>query len=138
MMRQRRQLWWLAFVTLSVFILAGCGGDGDSPTGPETPPQLLEGGTVSPNPANPGADIILSIPFVDVTGTLNGGIAYITDSQGNSYEGLISNATGTSGTLNTTFQLSVLVQPGEVMLTIFVKNQNGQSSSNAYISLTVS
>ena len=133
---KRRAAW--AIVVMILIGLSGCGGGDNSPTGPENPPQLMDGGSVSPNPANPGADIIIAIPFIDVTGTLNGGIGYITDSQGNSYEGLISNAAGTSGTLNTTCKLSVLLQPGEVILTIFVKNQNGKSSNTVYIPLTVS
>ena len=130
-------VWWGLLFALIV-ALAGCDSGGDGPTGPSTPPQLSDGGTATPNPANAGATIVLAINFIDVSGKMNDGTAFITDNQGNSYQGRVSNAEGTSGTLTTSFQLSVLVQPGEVILSVFVQNRDGTSSNTVYIPLTVS
>ncbi len=129
---------WGILLLALLIALAGCDSGSDGPTGPATPPQLSEGGTATPNPANAGATIVLAIDFIDVAGKMNDGIAFITDSQTNSYQGRISNAEGTSGTLTTSFRLSVLVQPGEVILTVFVQNRDGTSSNTVYIPLTVS
>lgn len=137
-MKSRMKCLWVGLLFAFIIALAGCGSDGDGPTGPSTPPQLSEGGTATPNPANAGATIVLAINFIDVAGKMNDGIAFITDSQGNSYQGRVSNADGTSGTLTTSFQLSVLVQPGELILTVFVQNRDGTSSNTVYIPLTVS
>ena len=98
--------WLLGLVVLVVLTqFTGCGGGGGGPTDPSTAP-VLSGIAVRPNPANAGANMILEIQYVDVNADLNDGIAYITDSQGYSYTGQVSNAPGTSGTLVTTFALA--------------------------------
>ena len=130
--------WLLGLVVLVVLTqFTGCGGGGGGPTDPSTAP-VLSGIAVRPNPANAGANMILEIQYVDVNADLNDGIAYITDSQGYSYTGQVSNAPGTSGTLVTTFALHPLVKPGQLLFNIFVQDRSGNSSNTVYVTITVS
>jgi hypothetical protein len=115
--------------------IVGCDGGG-GPTGPSDAPTLL-GVTVNPLQANPGAIIIFSIDFTDISGDLNGGTAVITDSQGNSYQGLVSNASGISGTLTTSITLHPLVTPGSLFFDIFVLDLAGNASNIVHPSITV-
>jgi hypothetical protein len=115
--------------------VVGCDGGG-GPTGPSDAPTLL-GITVNPLQANPGAIIIFSIEFTDISGDLNGGTAVITDSQGNSYQGLVSNAGGVSGTLTTSITLHPLVTPGDLLFDIFVLDLAGNSSNKVFVNITV-
>ncbi|MBD3305922.1 hypothetical protein GF339_06045 [candidate division KSB3 bacterium] len=117
--------------------LGGCDGGGGGPTGPTNAP-VLSNITARPNPANPGATIIFEIGFVDVPGDLNGGTAVVTDSQGNSYQGLVSNAEGTSGTLVTSIALSPLVTPGDLLFNVFVIDLAGNSSNTVFVTITIS
>lgn len=121
---------------LVIMLVAGCGGGGGGPTGPANPP-VLGNYNVNPNPANSGATIVLTIDYVDPSGTMNEGISYIADSQGNTYAGTISNAPGTTGALITSFVLSPLVTPGELLLYVWVQNTAGFSSNTITIPLTV-
>ncbi len=117
---------------------SGC-GDGGGPTGPENAPVLSNITTDPAGIANPGAIIIFFIDFVDVSGDLNGGIAIVTDSQGNNYNPvLVSNAEGTSGTLTTSITLSPLVTPGELTFFVFVQDLAGNSSNTVLVSITIS
>ena len=83
---------------LVIILVAGCGGGGGGPTGPANPP-VLGNYNVNPNPANSGATIVLTIDYVDPSGTMNEGISappvssennYIreTDGQGHSLLGI--------------------------------------------------
>lgn len=135
MMKNNVFLIGLIVVFLSI---AGCdGGGGGGPTGPANAP-VISNPRVRPNPANPGATLIFEIDFVDVPGDLNGGRAVITDNQGNNYQGLVSNAEGTSGVLVTSIQLSPLVSPGELLFTVYVVDLAGNSSQPVYVTLIVS
>lgn len=101
-------------------------------------PPVLSNVKVRPKTAHPGATIIFEIDFVEVPGgDLNGGIATITDSQGNVYEGLISDAKGTTGTCITSIKLSPLVKPGEIMFSIFGVDVKENSSNTVYAKIDI-
>jgi hypothetical protein len=129
----------LIVCVLLLFLLpiTGCSDGGSGPTGPENAP-ILSNVYAQPNPANPGATVVFQINFVDFPGDLNGGVAYITDSQGNNYQGLVSNANGTSGTLVTSITLSTLVTSGQLTFDIFVQDLSGNSSNTVIVSITIS
>ena len=90
-----------------------------------------------PDQANPGAIIIFDIDFVDIPGDLNGGTAFVTDSQGNNLQGVVSNAEGTSGTLVTSIQLSPLVTSGLLTFEVFVQDRAGNSSNTVFVTITI-
>ncbi len=137
-MKKKSLFTWIGGLLLVSIVLTGCPDSGGGPTGPANPPQLIDGtAVVAPNPAHPGATIVLQIDYVDVSGTMNEGIVYIADNQNNNYQGAISNAPGTSGRLVTSFDLSTLVTPGEIWLSIFVQNTAGVSSNTILVLLTV-
>jgi hypothetical protein len=92
---------------------------------------------VRPNPVNPGAIIVFEITFVDEPGDLNGGTAVITDSRGNSYHGLVSDAKGTSGTLVTFILLDSLVTPGELLFDVSIVDLAGNLSNLVFAMITV-
>ena len=92
---------------------------------------------VRPNPVNPGAIIVFEITFVDESGDLNGGTAVITDSRGNSYHGVVSDAKGTSGTLITSILLDSLVTPGELLFAVSVLDLAGNLSDPMFVTITV-
>lgn len=127
------------FIGLIVILAAitGCDSGGGGPTGPANAP-VISNSRVRPNPAPSGATLIFEIDFVDVPGDLNGGTAVITDNQGNNYQGLVSNASGTGGTLVTSITLSPLIRPGTLQFTIFVVDLAGNSSNFDYAEITVS
>jgi len=127
----------VCLLLLIVMFVANCGDGGGGPTGPENAP-VLSGITARPNPANPGATIIFEIDFVDIPGDLNGGTAIVTDTQGNNYQGLVSNAEGTVGTLVTSITLSPLVTPGELTFYVFVQDLAGNSSNTVLVAMTIS
>ena len=129
------QIILVGFLVVVVVMVTGCGDDG-GPTGPSNAPILSEV-IVNPPQANPGAIIIFSINFVDIPGDLNGGTAVITDSQGNSYQGLVSNAEGTAGMLTTSITLSPLVTPGELLFNIFVLDRAGNASNTVFVTILV-
>ena len=126
------------YLLLLVFItVTGCSDSGGGLTGPSNAP-VLSNIIARPNPASPGATIIFEINFVDIPGDLNGGTAFITDSQGNNYQGLVSNAEGTSGTLVTSIVLSLLVTPGQLTFDVFVQDLAGNPSNTVLITITIS
>ncbi|GAK58704.1 hypothetical protein U27_05679 [Candidatus Vecturithrix granuli] len=128
------------FIGLIVILAAitGCDSGGGGPTGPVNAP-VIQNSRVRPNPAFPGATLVFEIDFVDVPGDLNGGTAVITDNQGNNYQGLVSNANGTGGTLVTSITLSPLLRSGtSLQFTIFVVDLAGNSSNFDYAEITVS
>ncbi len=128
----------LFLLSLLVVILSitGCSDGGGGPTGPSNAP-ILSTVTVNPPQANRGAIIIFSIDFVDIPGDLNGGTAVITDSQGNNYQGIVSNAEGTAGTLTTSITLSPLVASGDLLFNIFVFDQAGNASNTVFTTIVV-
>ena len=124
------------FLLFVLILITGCGGGGGGPTGPVNPPTLSTI-TANPDPANPSAIIIFNIDYVDVDANLNGGTSFITDSQGNNYQGLVSNAEGTSGTLTTSITLSPLVTPGPLLFNVFVQDRAGNSSNTVFTTITI-
>jgi hypothetical protein len=93
---------------------------------------------VRPTSVHPGATIILEIDFIEAPdGDLNGGTAMISDSQGNIYEGIISDAKGSSGTCITSIKLSPLVKPGEIVLSIFGVDSKEHTSNTIHATLNV-
>lgn len=92
---------------------------------------------VRPNPVNPGAIIVFEITFVDESGDLNGGTAMITDSRGNSYHGVVSDAKGTSGTLITFILLDSLVTSGELLFDVSIVDRAGNLSNPVFVMITV-
>jgi hypothetical protein len=129
----------LLCVVLGMLWIAGCPGGGVGPTGPTYAP-VLSTVTANPTRANPGAIIIFSIDFVDIPGDLNGGTAVI-NIQGSSYQetvqSLVSNATGTAGTLTTSVELSPLVPRGDLQFSIFVVDLAGNSSNIVFVTITI-
>jgi len=130
----------ILFLCLSLFVLfsIGCGGGGGGPTGPANAPILDQQSVrVNPSPANPGSIIIFLIDFVDVSGDLNGGAVVVTDNQGFRYDGFVSNAEGTAGTLTTSITLSLLVRPGDLVFTILVFDRAGNQGTIVYATIVV-
>ena len=128
------------FLCFSLFVLfgPGCDGGGGGPTGPANAPILdPQSVRVNPQQANPGSIIIFSIDFVDVPGDLNGGAVVITDNQGFRYDGIVSNAEGTAGTLTTSITLSPLVRPGDLLFTILVFDRAGNQGTIVYANIVV-
>ena len=119
-----------------VLLLAGCTDSGGGPTGPTNAP-ILTNVTVTPSPAHAGSIIIFAIDYTDISGDLNGGTAVITDNQGFRYNGGVSNAADTSGTLTTSVELSPLVRVGDLLFTIFVIDRAGNQSNLVYAAVTV-
>ena len=140
MKKQSILLYIAVLFALSISVIGCGGGGGGSPVEPGNAPILNEEtATVRPDPvrSGAGATIVLEIDYVDPSGTLNGGTSIIYDNQGNRYTGLISNASGISGRLITSFPLSPLVTPGTLLLTVSVQNQAGALSNTITISLPV-
>ena len=128
------------FLCLSLFILssAGCDGDGGGPTGPAAAPILYQESVRVDRPeAYPGSIIIFSIDYVDASGDLNGGAVVVTDNQGFRYDGTVSNAERTAGTLTTFITLSPLVRPGDLVFTIFVFDRAGNQGTTVYATIVV-
>lgn len=129
----------LLILSLLLLILmwgAGC-DDGGGITGPVNAP-VLSSIIARPNPASPGATILFEIGFTDIPGDLNGGTAFVTDSQGNNYPpALVSNAGGTSGILVTSITLSPLVSPGDLTFYVFVQDLAGNSSNTVLVTITI-
>jgi len=127
----------LLWSLVGLLCMAGCDGGG-GPTGPSNAP-VLSNVRANPSQVNQGTGvtIVFSIDFVDFPGDLNGGTAVINDSQGTHYESVVSDAVGTAGTLITSIQLSQWVQPGEVLLTIYVWDLAGNQSNPGYVTITV-
>lgn len=115
--------------------MTGCDNGGGGTTSPANAP-VLSTVVVRPNPASPGSTIVFEINFVDVPGDLNGETAFISDGT-NTYQGLISNAEGGSGTLVTSMTLSPLLSPGNLVLSIFVQDRAGNTSNKVYVTLSV-
>ncbi|PIE35054.1 hypothetical protein CSA56_05665 [candidate division KSB3 bacterium] len=140
-MKRATLLSWIGGFLLLSIAFSGCGGGGGGVTAPANPPQLIEGTTVViPPEVYPGATVVLEIGYIDLSSTMNEGIAYIShtlDGQTKTYQGLISNAPGSEGTLVTSFDLSPFVPPGELWLSVFVQNSNGSSSQSILVLLTV-
>ena len=134
MIRYNSLMWCLLLIVL--IVITGCGDSGGGPTGPVNPPTLSTI-AANPNPANSGAIIVFNIDYVDVDGNLNGGTSFITDSQGNNYQGLVSNAEGTSGRLVTSVTLSPLVTPGQLLFNVFVQDRAGNSSNTVFTTITI-
>jgi hypothetical protein len=131
----------ILFLCLSLCVLfsAGCDGGGGGPTGPANAPILDQQSVrVNPPQANPGSIVIFSIDFVDVPGDLNGGAVVITDNQGFRYDGIVSNADSTAGTLTTSITLSPLVRPGDLVFTILIWDRAGnQATPIVYATIVV-
>lgn len=129
------------FLCLPLFILlgaAGCDNGGAGPTGPAEAPILYqESVRVDRSEAYPGSIIIFSIDFFDASGDLNGGSVVVRDSQGFLYNGTVSNAETTAGTLTTFITLSPLVRPGDLVFTIFVFDRAGNQSTTVYATIKV-
>ena len=109
--------------------------DGNSKNKNNAP--ILSNITARPNPVNPGAIIVFEITFVDESGDLNGGTAVITDSKGNLYHGIVSDAKGTSGTLITFILLDSLVKPGELLFDVSIVDLAGNLSNPVFAMITV-
>ena len=118
-----------------VMSLTGC-DTGGGPTGPTNAP-VLTAVTANPQQAYPGAIIIFSIVFTDIPGDLNGGTAVITDNRGGNYQGAVSNAEGTSGTLTTSIELSPLITTGQVVFSIYVVDRAGNPSNIVPVTITI-
>jgi major membrane immunogen (membrane-anchored lipoprotein) len=119
-------------------LVVGCGDNG-GPTGPSDAPELT-GVTVNPPEANPGAILVFSIAYVDISGDLNGGTAVITLQNGDYQEtvqSLVSNAEGTTGTLTTSITLSPLVPVGELVCSIFVLDRAGNASNTVFTTVQI-
>lgn len=129
------RLLYTGLTLLILLCLAGCGSDGGV-TGPENPPFLSNGKVVTTQPVHPSATIVLHIDYIDVSATMNEGVAYITDSV-RTYQDSISNAPDSSGVLVLAFDLSPLAKPGQELLRVWVRNKAGISSNSIEIPLTV-
>jgi hypothetical protein len=125
----------MILTVLSLFSLSGCGGGG-GPTGPANPPQLTGYEVQNQQPVHAGATIILNIDYIDPSATMNDGIAYITYSAG-TYQSTVSNAPGSSGTCLVSFELSPLVEPGQLLVEVWIQNRQGSSSNTIQILLNV-
>lgn len=113
-----------------LLLLTGCPATTTGPTSPADAPQLFEPVSVTPSPVNVGQMVIFFINYVDVSGDVNGGQAIITDTQNNqSYQGQVSNATGTSGTLSVSITLSPLTRRGTWLFSITVYDRAGNPSN---------
>jgi hypothetical protein len=126
----------IALTLLALFSLAGCGGGGGGPTGPANPPQLTDYRIENQQPVSSGATIVLRIDYVDPSATMNDGIAYITYSEG-TYQSAVSNAPGSSGTCLVSFELSPLVDPGQLLIEVWIQNREGTSSNTIQVLLNV-
>lgn len=127
---------FIALTFLALFSLSGCGGGGGGPTEPANPPVLGDYRVENDQPVHPGATIVLWIDYIDPSGTMNDGIAYITYSEG-TYKSAVSNASGTSGTLLVSFELSPLVAPGQLLVDVWVQNGAGSSSNTIQVLINV-
>ena len=121
---------------LMLLSLSGCDNGGSSPTSPGTAPQLTGYTVANDQPVHAGATIVLHIDYVDTTATMNDGVAYITYSEG-TYTEAVSNASGTSGTLLTSFDLSPLVSSGQLLVEVWIQNGAGNSSNTIQFLLNV-
>jgi hypothetical protein len=119
-----------------LFPLAAYGDDGEYASKQSVAPLLLQV-NVRPALANPGTIVIFEVNFVDDPGDLNGGAAIITDSRGNYYQGLISDAKKSSGVFITSIQLSPLVKPGELLFDVSVVDLAGNLSNSVFVTVTV-
>lgn len=116
--------------------LSGYGAEDGNSTNQNHAPVLSKI-TARPNPVNPGAIIVFEVTFVDEPGDLNGSTVMITDSRGNSYHGVVSDAKGTSGTLITFILLDSLVTPGELLFDVSIVDRAGNLSNPVFVTITV-
>lgn len=129
------------WISISVFLLllmpvSGYGAEDGNSTNQSHAP-ILSDITARPNPVNPGAIIVFEITFVDEPGDLNGSTAVVTDSRGNSYHGVVSDARGTSGTLITFILLDSLVTAGELLFDVSIVDRAGNLSNPVFVTITV-
>jgi hypothetical protein len=127
----------IIYILLLLLIpLSGYGAEDGNPKNQNNAP-ILSKIHARPNPVNPGAIIVFEITFVDEPGDLNGGTAVITDSRGNSYHGVVSDAKGRSGTLITFILLDSLVTPGELLFDVSIVDLAGNLSNPVSVMITV-
>ncbi|PID58565.1 hypothetical protein CSB45_03205 [candidate division KSB3 bacterium] len=127
---------YILLLALTALVLSSCGGGG-GPTGPSNPPQLTGYLVENEQEVRPGSTtIVVRIDYIDMSRTMQDGVAYITYSEG-TYTSTISNAAAASGTMLISFDLSPLVKPGELLVEVWVQNGNGESSNTIQILLNV-
>lgn len=126
----KRRLLGCARVLLVLFALISC-SPSDGPTGPGSGPILSEPVTITPSSVRVGGTVMLSVPFIDIPGDVNGGLAMVYDSQNNiSYNNLpVTAPEATSGTLTIAVQLSPLVGSGRWLHSIIVYDRAGNQST---------
>lgn len=125
--------------TLLMFCLAIPGyGEDDRVTAASNHPQKSTQMSAHPNPANPGATIVLEIQVEKAAANLNGGAVIATDSYGNNYQGKISSVEGTPDTFVTSIRLSPLTDPGDLVFEVFILDAAGNLNRTHYLLITIS
>lgn len=125
--------------TLLLCCLASPGyGENDRVTAVSNNPQRITELTVYPNPANPGATIILEMRIEKAAADLNGGAVIATDSHGNHYQGKISLVEGTPDTFVTSIRLSPLTDPGDLIFEVFILDAAGDLNQTQFLAITIS
>ena len=125
----------LLWILGGILCIAGCDGGG-GPTGPSDAP-ILSNISVNSTQARPGSTIIFYIDFVDISGDVIGGTAFISDSQNNGYQEVVSDTDGTGRALTTFITLSPLMTPGIVTFNIVVQDLGGNSSNIISVTITI-
>lgn len=125
--------------TLLMFCLAiPCYGEDDRVTAASNHPQKTTQMRVHPNPANPGATIILEMRIEKAAADLNGGAVIATDSHGNHYQGKLSSVEGTPDTFVTSIRLSPLTDPGDLIFEVFILDAAGDLNQTQFLAITIS
>lgn len=94
--------------------------------------------TAYPNPANPGATIILEMCVEKAAVSLSGGTVIATDSHGNNYQGKISSVEGTPDTFVTSIRLSPLTDSGDLVFEVFILDSAGNLHQTQFLMITIS
>ncbi|GAK56452.1 hypothetical protein U27_03414 [Candidatus Vecturithrix granuli] len=125
--------------TLLTFCLAipGYGKVDCLTAAPNNPPKITQM-IVHPNPANPGATIILEMRVENAAANLSGGAVIATDSHGNNYQGKISSVEGTPDTFLTSIRLSPLTDPGDLIFEVFILDAAGNLHQTQFLAITIS
>lgn len=101
------------------------------------PPKITQM-IAHPNPANPGATIILEMQVEKATANLHGGAVIATDAYGNNYQGKISSVEGRPDTFVTSIRLSPLTDPGDLVFEVLILDAAGNLNRTYYLLITIS
>lgn len=129
----------IVFEVLLLFCLAIPGyGEDERVSAAPNKPQRISQMTARPNPANPGATIVVEISFEKAPANLNGGTIIAANSHGQVYRGQLSRVEGTPDTFITSIRLSPMVEPGDLLFEVFILDSAGDLNQTHFLLITIS